>query len=113
MDIPAPEVYFGTIKPNSNLNKQNFLAQKQLVAVSDGFFIEGLKFSINSFTINYIDHSTDVLCIKRLKVEGSSLNKVFEIVKQMPVGEELEFTEIEITSPYKNFKINNIIVTFQ
>jgi hypothetical protein len=113
IDIPTPEVYFGSIKPNSNLNKEKFLAQQQLVAIIDDFFIEGLKFSIKSFTVNYIDHSTDILSIKRLKIEGSSLSRVYEIVKQLPSGEEIEFTEIEISSPYKKFYINNIVVTFQ
>jgi hypothetical protein len=113
MDIPTPEIYFGTIKPNSNFNKQKFLAQQQLVATVNYFFIEGLKFTINSFTVNYIDHSTEILSIKRLRIEGSSLSRVHEIVKQLPPGEEIEFTEIEISSRYKNFIINSIIVKFQ
>ena len=113
MDIPTPAIHFGSIIPNSNLNKQKFLIQPTLVAVIENFFIDGITFKINSFSVNYIDHSTDILSIKHLRIEGSSLSGISEIIKQLPPGEEIEFTEIKISSPYKNFNINNIIVTFQ
>jgi len=113
MDVPVPVIKFGAINLGLDLNRAAVRLQPQLSAVIENFIIDGIRYKVNSYTFNYVDYSKGIAKIKSIKVEGSSLEKISDILKNIGAGEKMEITDIKVTSPSGNLTINNIVFSLK
>ena len=113
MDLPLPRITFGFTDPALNMFKESIMVQNQLSAVIDGFFIDGMRYKVISYTFNYIDYSQGIRKIKSVKVIGNSLGAIKGIMQSINAGEKLEFSDIQVETASGIVSVGNIIISFK
>lgn len=97
-DVPQPVIRFGAIDViNREVSRTALMPQTLLVALLENFIYDGVKCSVTSYQMRYLDPVYQDF--KTIEVKGASLAPIKPALAKLKAGDRFELKHIQIMTP--------------